>query len=384
MMANQRHQVAIFQRRLVQYRVPLFIRLREACAAEGIDLRVVYGQASASDSTRNDSGQLQWADEVKARWFNVAGTELLWQPTPADIRRSDLLILTQENKILSNYPLLARRSMPGAGKAKVAFWGHGRNLQSTNPDGLSEQAKALLSTRVDWWFAYTDGGRDILIENGYPADRITSLANAIDDDAFRSDLAAADDDLLTSMSNDIDLADGAPLGLYCGALYAEKRVDLLIDVVDRIQARIPTFRLVVIGDGPTRPELDAALASRPWARCVGTLTGAEKAAWFRLATMQLSPGAVGLHVLDSFIAGVPLATTADALHGPEIDYLEPGVNGLLLPTDPTAFAEGVVDVLQDPALLATMVERGQVAAKRYTLAAMVDNFVHGMTRCLST
>lgn len=382
-----RYQVAILQRRLVQYRLTLFERLRAECDQRGIDLRVVYGQASALDEARNDSGSLPWADEVKARWFTVRGTDLVWQAFPPTLRRADLVVLTQELKILSNYPLLARRLR---GRGKVAYWGHGRNLQSTKPEGLRERWKALLSTRIDWWFAYTQDTSDILVENGFPLDRITCLNNAIDDEQFAADLASIDGETLDRLRAEIDLGPEAPLGLYCGALYKEKRVDLLIEAADRIHEARPDFRLVVIGDGPTRSDLDVALSTRPWARCLGTQTGRDKAAWFRLATVQISPGAVGLHVLDSFISGVPLVTTRSALHGPEVGYLDHGVNGVLSQADPEAdpsrfgriFADDVIDLLANRQAYDSMVEAGRKAADHYTMANMISSFIEGICRCL--
>jgi hypothetical protein len=168
-------RVTILQRRLIQYRVSLFDRLRKECEAAGIELRLVYGQASASDAKRNDSATLPWADEVKSTWFNVGPTEILWQPCPQPARDCDLVVLTQESKILSNYPFLVQREAGRrrADRRRVAYWGHGRNLQSGAPDGLRERWKALLVNRVDWWFAYTGNTRDILLSAGYPRARIT-------------------------------------------------------------------------------------------------------------------------------------------------------------------------------------------------------------------
>lgn len=169
-------RVTILQRRLVRYRVGMFERLRAECEAVGIDLRVVYGQASPNDAKRNDDGHLEWGDEVSSRWFSVRGLEFLWQSCPMEARRCDLLILTQESKILSNYPFLLTRRLAfgwrglaplrGRGhgtqrrpmRRQLAYWGHGRNLQSTNPEGLRERWKLLLLTKVDWWFAYNSGG----------------------------------------------------------------------------------------------------------------------------------------------------------------------------------------------------------------------------------
>ncbi len=372
-------RVTIIQRRLVQYRVTLFERLRRALAERGIELRVVYGPPSPTDAVRNDSGTLAWGDEVHSRWFTVGGHELVWHPGGRAVADCDLLVLTQENKILSNYPALAQRSLRSR---RLAYWGHGVNLQSTNPDGLSERFKKVLVNQVDWWFAYTDHTRDILTAGGFDPARITVLDNAIDNEAFEADLAAVDDDHLARLRAEIDLAPGAPLGLYCGSLYVDKRVDLLAEVGDRLVATDPSFRLVVIGDGPARADLEALAAERPWMRCVGVRRGREKAAWFRLATVQLSPGAVGLHVLDSFAAGVPLVTTRDAAHGPEIAYLDHGVNGFVVDDDPTALADEVRALLADPGRHAEVVAAGRTAAARYTLPNMVDRFVGGIVAAL--
>lgn len=373
-------RVAVLQRRLVQYRLALFERLRAECARRNIELHVVYGEASETDSKRNDGGSLAWADEVKARWFDIRGTDLVWQHYPPELADVDLVVMTQENKILSNYPRLLRRALGRGGK--TAYWGHGRNLQSTKPDGLSERWKRLLVNRIDWWFAYTQGTVDYLTAGGFPRDRITRLDNAIDDEAFRADLDAIDPATLSRRRAEIDLADGAPLALHCGSLYRGKRLDNLIEIGDHIHRAIPAFRLVIVGDGPERPNVESLIASRPWARCVGTQTGHDKAAWFRLAAVQLNPDLVGLHVLDSFVAGVPLVTTRSAFHGPEIEYLDDGVNGLFVSAEPERFAAEVIDLLSDAERLRAMVDAGRKSAQHYTLANMVTNFADGICACL--
>ena len=373
-------RVTIQQRRLVRYRVTLFEQLRATLAERGVELRVVYGQASPSDAKRNDDGHLQWGDEVAARWFTIRGMELVWQPMPSDARNCDLLILTQENKILSNHRFQLLRPFT---RRRVGFWGHGRDLQSKRPDGLSARFKRLLLTKVDWWFAYTEHTRRILLEDGFDDSRITVLDNAIDNDAFTTDLEAVTDDMLGRLRKRIDLAPEAPLGLYCGSLYTDKRIDLLLEVAERVHTKHPSFRLVVIGDGPSRPEVEAFAAERPWVHWVGVQQGIDKAAWFRLATVYLSPGAVGLHVLDAFAAGIPMFTTTTAKHGPEICYLEDGVNGFVLEPDAAGFAATVCEVLDEPDRLRSLVEQGRNAAERYTLANMVERFADGIEAALN-
>jgi glycosyltransferase involved in cell wall biosynthesis len=376
---SARPRVTVLQHRLLHYRVGLFEALRAECERRGIELRLVHGQPSPREMLKRDTGTVAWADRVANRWVSVLGRDLLWQPFPRALRDSDLVIIMQENRILSNYRFLLARALTGA---RIAYWGHGRNFQSDAPSGARERWKRFWLAKVDWWFAYTELTKRILVEQGFPADRITCLNNAIDNDRFLVDLAATSDASLAAVASECGLAPNAPLGLYCGSLYPDKRLDLLADAAERIHAAIPAFRLVVIGDGPSRPMLEARLAGCEWARCVGAKRGLEKAAYFRRATAILSPGAVGLHVLDAFCAGLPMFTTANARHGPEIAYLEHGRNGFVLADEAAAYADAVIAILRDPARHAAVAAAARASAREYTLDGMVRNFARGIEECL--
>ncbi len=372
--------VAIFQYRLLHYRVPFFERLAQRLRPEGVELLVVHGQASPEERARRDEGSLPGALVVHNRFLRVGGKDLVWQPVPAAARGAALSIVMQENRILSNYLLQARRQRGGP---LVGLWGHGRNLQSRAPGGWRERWKRHWLHQADWWFAYTGGTARYVASTGYPADRITNVENAIDDGGFRADLAAVVTALLARARADRGIAEGAPVALYCGSLYPDKRIDLLLDSAARLAARMADFHLLVVGDGPTLPQVRAAAASRPWLHVAGALTGVDKALHFRLAQVVLNPGAVGLHVVDSFVAGTPLLTQASALHGPEIDYLEDGVNGVVVASDSAEdYAQAVEHILREPAGLARLREACAAGARRYTIDNMVEHFAAGILRCL--
>ena len=121
--------VSILQNRLVHYRCEFFDRLRNVLAQDLIQLRVVHGQPSRTDETKNDVGSLPWTTPVHNLYFPCRGVEVIWQPVFRSVRDSDLVIFTQENRILSNYPFIFNRMM-GKTRPKIAFWGHGVNFQS--------------------------------------------------------------------------------------------------------------------------------------------------------------------------------------------------------------------------------------------------------------
>jgi glycosyltransferase involved in cell wall biosynthesis len=376
-----RARVVITQHRLLHYRQAFFERLRAAAAARGIDVRLVVGQPSPTEALKQDTGHLPWADLMHNRTLRVRGVDLIWQPFPRELRDADLVVLIQENRVLSNYPWLLRLGVR-AGQ-KVAYWGHGRNLQSSAPQGLRERWKRWFVNRVDWWFAYTDATRALLQADGFAAERIAVLDNAIDNEQFVRDLAAVSPPQLEACFARIDARAGAPVGLYCGSLYSDKRLDLLVAAADLVHARMPGFRLVVVGDGPSRATLTDAAATRPWLHWVGVQRGTDKAAWFRTAQVYLSPGAVGLHVLDAFCAGVPMITTEGARHGPEVSYLVSGENGYIVAADSRAYADVVLRLLNEPGELARVRSAAARDARRYTQDNMVRRFIEGIEGCLA-
>ncbi|MCD2448862.1 glycosyltransferase family 4 protein [Methylicorpusculum oleiharenae] len=372
-------KVVILQHRLLHYRMNFFDRLRKGCEAKGIQLHLVHGQPTQREREKRDVGTLPWADVVVNRYISIGSKDVLWQPFPAHHHDADLVIIMQENRLLSNYPWLFLR---GLHKSKLGYWGHGRNFQAHHPAGLLEKWKQFLLGRVDWWFAYTDMTKDILLSNGYPAERITVLDNAIDNEGFLADLASITDTRLSELRNELGLPDDAHVGLFCGSLYPDKRLDYMVAAADKIQASQPHFHLVVIGDGPSVSVIKEATVSRPWLHWVGVRKGIDKAAYFRLAHIVLNPGAVGLHVLDSFCAGVPMVTTFTARHGPEIAYLKDGENGLVVKGGVDDYADAIIGLLLNPSYYMQLKAGALNGSKRYTLQNMVDSFANGIERCL--
>ncbi len=373
-------KVVICQHRLLHYRLTLFELLRQACAKRDIDLNLVHGQASRRESVKKDEGLLTWAHKVENRFFEFGPRDILWQPFPRDLRDAELIIIMQENRILSNYPLLLRRLWC---RQKLAYWGHGVNFQSNNPNGLRERWKRLTLKEVDWWFAYTQTTMRVLEQTGYPGNRITCLNNSIDNEGFQRDLATVSENYLCEKRRDAGLGSDARIGLFCGSLYPEKRIEYMISAADRIYAEVPDFRLVVIGDGPSTSNILAAAESRPWLKYMGAKRSIEKAAYFRLATVLFNPGAVGLHVLDAFCAGIPIATTLEARHGPEFAYLKDGQNSIVAQGGPETYAQQIIKLFSDPDLYARLCLQAKQDASRYSLKNMVEHFVEGIEGCLA-
>jgi glycosyltransferase involved in cell wall biosynthesis len=373
--------VLIAYRGLPQYRVQFYESLRARLAEDEIDLRLIYGQGSPRDADRNDAAQIDWGVQRRNRVLTARGRELIWQPCLREATRADLVIVEQASRLLVNYVLLALQSV---GATQVGFWGHGANLQASPADALSEWIKRKVSRFPHWWFAYTEGTRDRVVCLGFPPERVTVVQNAQDTERLSSVLATITAEDIARFRLEHDLGEG-PIGLFLGSLWREKRMEFLIQASSRIAEARPDFRLVIAGDGAERAQVIAASRAHTWVEYLGRVNDLfERARILAAADVLLIPGAAGLVVLDGFAAGVPLVTTNAADHGPEIEYVINGVNGVIVddPNDPAAYARAVLDLITHPETRDRLVCGCNEAREKYTLTEMVDRFANGVKAAL--
>lgn len=373
--------VLIIQRRMTEYRVPMFEALRRRLEEHGVTLQVVYGTPTAAETGRADSGILPWGIEVPCRYLTLGTAQLAWQKIPRTLLAGqDLIIIPHENMLLANYLLLFFRRYRG--HAKLAFWGHGANFQSLTGSGIRDRFKTWTARQVDWWFAYTAVSVDKVVASGFCPQRITCVNNAVDVDSMRQFQAAITADERRALLQELGLT-GKRLAVFIGGLYREKRLAFLCAAADELRLRLPDFELLIIGDGPQRDLAREFAAVRPWCRWVGALHGRDKALHLSLGRVMLNPGLVGLNILDSFAFGLPLLTTDCGIHSPEIAYLRSRHNGIMTADDPLAYVVAAEQLMTIDGLRESLAANCWVDADIYTLDNMVENFSAGILSALA-
>jgi glycosyltransferase involved in cell wall biosynthesis/GT2 family glycosyltransferase len=172
---------------------------------------------------------------------------------------------------------------------------------------------------------------------------------------------------------DAAFLDGGPLPpsaeprLVCVARLAEQKGQLvLVDAAARLAARGIGFQLVLAGDGPMRPQIEAAIAAHGLGDRV-RITG-----WLSNDAVRREMVAARFVVLPSFAEGLPVVLMeALAVGRPVIttyvagipELVRAGVNGWLVPAgDPVALAEALAGALSaGPEQLAEMGRAGASA-----------------------
>ena len=359
------------------YRSPFFHALDARLRSAGIELEVIYGRPWARELLRGDNVDLPapLGRQVKSR---MLGGKLLWMPVLRPLLGADGVVVEHANKNLINYPLALMQSL-GAGR--MAYWGHGRDRQGS-ADSRGERFKRRSLHWADWWFAYTQGAADYVRDQGFASDRITAVGNAVDTRELREMVQALTTEERAGRLIELGLDPSAPVLVYCGSLYANKRLDLMLPALQAARERVPSLQFVAIGGGPLAAEMQGFAATHGWARYVGPRFGRDKAALLASGSAWLNPGLVGLGILDAFSAGLPMITTDLPIHSPEIEYLEPGHNGLMVEPTVKALADALVTLLTHPRRLAELRQGALASAERHSIDNMADNFSRGVVQWL--
>jgi len=374
--ATTRKKVLIAYKFMPQYRIDFFNRLKDQLDQDGIDLEIVYGRSAHSN--RNDEKRLDWAIYRKNRIFGLRGVSFYWQPITDLIKGKDLVIVEQANALLINYYLMLKRSLS---KTKLAFWGHGRNRQG-NEKSLSNRFKKRLINKCDHWFAYTGSVESYLLEQGFPANKISVVNNSFDTRKLKLELESISETEKERLREELGITPDNDVTIYCGALYKEKRLDFLLEAATKIRRENPQFKLIIIGSGDDVDAVEQFTRRNNWSYYVGAQFDRNKALYFSISKLFLMPGAVGLAVLDSFALAVPMVLCSIDIHGPEVDYLVDNHNCIFSEDNTDDFALRTLDALSDDLRLQQLKEKCSAGIEEINLENMLAKFVIGIKKCL--
>ena len=220
--------------------------------------------------------------------------------------------------------------------------------------------------RADRVIAISSAVARILIEDGIDPERITVVHSGISVDLIRQTPRLG-------IREQLGLGPDVQVAANVAALVPHKDHATLIAAAQRLVFRYPHLHWALAGEGPLHDELQAQVRSLGLAERVHLLGHVDQperlVADADLFVMSSREEGLGTVVLDAMALGIPIAsTTAGGL--PEM--LERGAGLLVRPGDPTALAEAVSRILDDPALARSLSLRAGEEVQRFTDSRMAE------------
>lgn len=253
----------------------------------------------------------------------------------------------------------------------VVFWypdvllGTWRSGQFGRIEGiLGELAeRALLKLPVDRYIAISDSTRDKLLAAGIPAARVAVIPCGFEA-SIVDDLARLPDELR------------APRIAVVSRLVGYKRVDVIVRAFARVHADHADAELLVIGQGPERPALEALAEQLGVAERVQFRGFVERHADVLQAVASSGVFAsaseiegFGIVLVEAMSLGVPYVATDI----PAFREVTGGGGGRLVPVgDEAAFAAALVELLESGQLRARLGRAGRERSARYQWSAVAQ------------
>ena len=258
------------------------------------------------------------------------------------------------------------------GVPKVVETYHGREAWRRGPIKGSFLVDRIVAHSVDRIIAVSEAAARFLIERkGIPQEKITVIPNGRDLTTFLPQNGRG----LAEVRKHLDIPDEAAVVGVVGRLEEQKGHCFLLEALPSVLADFPNTRLLVVGDGSLREELEEQ------ARHLGVssniiFTGFRDDVSHLLNVMDLV-------VLPSLHEGMPLtAIEAAAMAKPIVatcvdgtpEVVQDGVTGRQVPpANPPALGEAILALLRNPSQAHRMGEAGrQNALARFDLSRQVE------------
>jgi glycosyltransferase involved in cell wall biosynthesis len=258
----------------------------------------------------------------------------------------------------------------------LVFTEHGR-LSDAPPKTKRKVANIVLSRLPGAVFAVSAALKRHMVAEGFRTDRVGVIYNGIDPGSPPTE------DERHQARQLLGFADEAFLIGAVARLDSVKDLPTLIKAVALARSRVPSTRLVIVGDGDERSAL-ASEIRRLRVEDIVTLTGYRSdvrhlfPAFDVLVNSSISEG-VSLTILEAMAAALPVIATAV---GGTPEVVLHGVTGLLVePRAPTAIADAVAQLACSPTLRAAFGAAGRARVERaFTIERMVADYAREYAR----
>lgn len=342
---RSKSELLILQNQIPHYRLPLYNLLAEA---SGINLTVIHSGKPLEQGKKKIFNEVI----VPCRKFG-----------PFYLQKGIKKYVDQANFVVSMFDLHWPACLLPIWYAptKTILWGHGFGSSK-----IARHVRLFLAKKAAAIMLYEKSAADEFIKYGCRKEKTFFSGNTVH---------VPNSGIEEAPRNQF---------LFVGRLQERKRIDQLLNVFAKIQEGLsPDIGITIVGDGDARDSLELLvdeLNLRNRVRFLGPINDDNKLKnVFTHALAYVSPGHVGLGVLHSFAYGIPVITSRNANHGPEVENIKNNVNGLFFDGDNDGLKKCLLRLLKDPLISYKM---GEAAFQYYqsnrTMEKMVKRFLEAI------
>ncbi|MCW5806201.1 MAG: glycosyltransferase [Deltaproteobacteria bacterium] len=313
-------------------------------------------------------------DGAMASEFEAAGVEVGRVPKRAGLDPTLVPRLVRELRARRADVVHTHNPLPliyGAPAARLAGAAAIHSKHGVNPGGRGHRALRRAAAQLVHAFVAVSETTEqqARAQHDAPAKRILTIANGIRLDRYAPDPAARG-----AIRAELGLGDAWVVGTV-GRLDPYKNQALLVRAMAPLLAR--GARLVIVGEGDARADVEAAVRALPDPAAV-ILTGRRMDVprlvhAFDVFALSSKSEGLPLVVPEAMSAGLPIVTTSvGGLPG----VVDEGETGFLVPVDEAALSAALARLEADRARARTMGARArEVALARYSHDRMVDAYL---------
>jgi glycosyltransferase involved in cell wall biosynthesis len=329
-MIPKKTKVVLIERYLVFYRQEIYRRL-----ADLYDMTFLYSGEQLGDLPELTGVRKQavrcMASKIRARrkivWMSVLRALVAIRP--------NVVIIEISTSLLSTWLLFLLRPIL---KFRLLFWGHGlEDYWKTKPNLTYGDRLRLL------WFKWSDG---VIVYGHRGLAELRTFLPSHPNLVRSPNAQNSDEQEVQFLKLEISGRAAARIALgiesfafvYIGRLADGKGLERIPEMARFLHSKGTPFEMHFIGDGPARDNLQKELADiGVKAAFHGTISDEpSKGKILYACDCLLGPGPLGLAIVDALGYGCPVLALDDSnfhqKHGPEIEYLKPGISGLLART----------------------------------------------------
>ena len=209
---------------------------------------------------------------------------------------------------------------------------------------------------------------------GVRRERLHRIPHGIDGEATREAVGTLHD--LAGLPRETNLVG------WIGRVVDDERPAWFVRAAAHALRRRDDLAFVMIGDGARRNDIDAMIRSQSLSERVRWLSARRDFARLAgdLGCLVLTAGNAGMPVtaLQAMSAGVPVVATATGGHG---ELVRHGDTGVVVADDPTALANAIVELFDDPARRSAMSRSARERVRSHHAAGPAcERLVHALGR----